>query len=112
MQPGFSPDQSVRVEWSIEQGRMSHEIELPCVAWAATGERILDMGRDWDGHLQWHGDGSAFTMHYRRYVAGGRLIVWVDPRQGIFRLGGEQGKDEPLAAIHPRLLEEIERTSH
>ncbi len=108
MEPTFSPDRTVRVDWTVEDGRMSHVIEMPTVVWAATGARILDMGWDWDGSLRWRGLGNAFVIQYRRYAQGGSITVWVEPDRGIFRFGGEEGKQEPLATIHTRLQEVIE----
>ena len=111
MEPSLSPDQTVRVTWEQDHGRMSHTIEQPTVTWAATGERILAMGWDWDGTLLWDRSGNSFRVDYRRYVQGGSVSVWVDPARGVFRIGGEQGKDEPLAEIHDRLREEIDRNT-
>ncbi len=112
MDPVFSPDASVRVDWEERDGRMSHVIQQPTVVWAATNERILSMGWDWDGNVVWVGGGNTFLMHYRRYAQGGSVSVWVDPAKKVFRIGGADGRTEPLADIHRRLEEAIEAASN
>ena len=110
MEPGLSPDGTVRVEWEEFDGRMSHVIYSPVVKWAATGEEILFMGSDWDGALTWLGKGNAFHLALRRYWAGGHVAVVIEPSAGLFRIGGEGGAPEPLAKVRERLTEEIEKT--
>ena len=100
----------MRIEWEEFDGRMSHVICSPRIVRVKTGEEILWMGSDWDGSLQWLGDGCAFLMDFRRYAAGGFVRVMVDPVLGVFRIGGEQGHAEPLANLRARLIEEIEKT--
>ena len=110
MEPSLSPDGTVRVEWEEFDGRMSHVICSPVVKWVATGEEILFMGSDWDGALTWRGKGNAFHMHFRRYASGGDIDVVIEPSNGAFRVGGENGAPEPLAKVRERLTEEIEKT--
>ena len=109
MEPSLSPDGTVRIEWEEFDGRMSHVICSPVVKWVATGEEILFLGSDWDGALTWLGNGNTFHMAFRRYAGGGFLDVVIEPSNGIFRIGGEDGAPEPLANARERLTEEIEK---
>ena len=110
MEPGFSPDGSVRIDWEEFDDRMSRVIYSSQIRWVASGKPILEMGSDWDGSVEWLGNGNALLMHFRRYAAGGNVSVMVDPANGVFRIGGEAGTAEPLARIHPRIEEKIEKT--
>jgi hypothetical protein len=101
--PTISPDGSIRVQWSVNTGLMSHEIWSPAVYDAATGELLFDLqDGDIDASFKWHEDG-AFTMHLRRY-SGGQLEVWVDPRRRHFRIGN--GAVEPLNQAQHRIRKE------
>ena len=100
----------MRIEWEEFDGLMSHVIYSPQVKWAATGEPILEMGSDWDGKVTWLGNGNAFHVAFRRYASGGFLDAVFEPTNGIFRIGGKDGKPEPLANARRRLEEEIEKT--
>lgn len=93
--PQTSPDGSVRIEWEIHDGRMSHVIRSARARWVATGEVLFEFGWDWDGEVHWL-EGCAFLIHLRRYTMGGGLTVWIDPGRRSFRIGGERGVEEPM----------------
>lgn len=110
MEPSFSPDGTVRIDWEEFDGLMSHVIYSPQIRWVATGEPILEMGSDWDGKVEWIGTGNAFVMHFRRYASGGNISAMIEPSNGVLRIGGEDAPAEPLADGRRRLEEEIEKT--
>ena len=85
---------------------MSHVICSPQISWVATGKSILAMGWNWDGHVTWRGNGNAFLLRLRGYAWGGERTVFIDPTNGVFRMGGENGPPEPLAEFHRRFNEE------
>jgi hypothetical protein len=101
--PTISPDGSIRVEWSINTGRMSHEIWSPAVYDAASNELLFDLqDGDIDASFNWLEDG-AFNMQLRRY-SGGQMQVWVDPRNHLFRIGNSN--PEPLNQAQNRIRKE------
>jgi hypothetical protein len=110
MEPSHSPDGSIRIDWQVYDGRMSHVIRSPQIVRVATGEHILALGWDWDGEVNWLGNGNAFLLHLRRYGQGGSVSAMIDPANNQFRLGGEHGQPEPLADLRRRLEEETEKT--
>lgn len=95
--PSHSPDGLYLIEWSMFEARMSHWICSPKVVRAATGQVIFDfIGSNWDASFRWL-DAGRFYVYLREYPAGAGVDVWVDPPNGVFRIGEESAKAEPLS---------------
>jgi hypothetical protein len=101
----LSPDGWFRVNWSVNTGRMSHEIWSPLVTLTATEEVLFDLrDGDIDASFDWLGNG-AFQMRLRRYSRSGHILdVWVDASRRVFRLGAE-GPEQPLESVQKAILE-------
>jgi len=100
----LSPDGHTRVKWSINTGRMSHEICSPRITDARSGEMILDLWTDgsWDASVQWL-DNGIMRLRIRHYLEGGATIldVDVDRLSGSFVIDG--GDPQPIAALQNEL---------
>jgi len=95
--PDHSPDGLYHIEWSMVEARMSHWICSPKIVHAATGQVIFDLiGSDWDASFRWL-DAGRFYVYLRQYSGGKGIEVWVDPPNGMFRIGAEDAKAEPLS---------------
>jgi hypothetical protein len=102
--PAHSPDGLYHIEWSMFEARMSHWICSPKVVHAATGQVIFDfIGSNWDASFRWL-DAGRFYVYLREYPAGGGLDVWVDPPNGVFRIGAENGEPELLSEFRRLVL--------
>jgi hypothetical protein len=104
----FSPDGSIRVDFSIETWRMSHETRSPRIVETATGRLLLDLPSDWDANILWQG-ASAFLMHLRRYTKPGYLTVTVDPQAGMFRIAQEGDLPHPIVGMQATLEAAFDR---
>jgi hypothetical protein len=104
----FSPDGSIRVDFSIETWRMSHETRSPRIVETATGKLLLDLPSDWDANILWQG-ASAFLIHLRRYTKPGYLTVTVDPQAGLFRIAQEGDLPHPIAGMQATLEAAFDR---
>lgn len=104
----FSADGSIRVDFTIETWRMSHETRSPRVVETATGKVLLDLAADWDAHILWQEAGS-FLMHLRRYTKQGYLTVAVDPPSGLYRIAQEGDLPRPIADMQGELERAFDR---
>ena len=94
-----SPDGKYRIEWTVNTGRMSHEIWSPKVTEIESGETLVDLwSGDLDGSVQW-GDNGTFEFSMRSYIRDGHAKLWVDAANRMFRLNG--GSLEPLSKLTP-----------
>lgn len=102
----LSPDGCTRVEWSINTGRMSHEICSPRISDAHSGEMILDLWAEssWDASIQWL-DHGIMRLRIRHYLEGGSTIldVDVDRAAGFFSIDG--GAPLPIATLQREVPE-------
>jgi len=101
----ISPDGWFRVNWSVNTGRMSHEIWSPLVTLIATGKVLFDLrDGDIDASFDWLGDG-VFQMRLRRYSRSGHILdVQVDASRRVFRIGAN-GSAQPLELVQQAILE-------
>lgn len=98
MPESVSPDGTLRVEFDVQTGRMSHEIYSPRVVSVADGEVLLNLwGTCWDASAQFTEPGTVDL--YLRYYDDGKpgFGVRVDARARTFSFDDARGEQHPLA---------------
>ncbi|MDQ1522085.1 MAG: hypothetical protein QOE47_9 [Pyrinomonadaceae bacterium] len=93
-----SPDGTIRVEFDVQTGRMSHEIYSPRVVSVADGEVLVDLwGTQWDASAQFEQAGTVrlSLRHYDGEKPGFALTI--DARARTFSFADAPGEAHPLA---------------
>ncbi|HEV2800641.1 MAG TPA: hypothetical protein VGW12_09095 [Pyrinomonadaceae bacterium] len=93
-----SPDGTLRVEFDVQTGRMSHEIYSPRVVSVANGEVLVDLwGTYWDASAQFKEPGTVDLQ--LRYYPGDKpgFGVKIDARRRTFSFEDAPGEQHPLA---------------
>lgn len=105
----LSPDGRTRLVLNPVSGRMSHEIWVPSLFDAATGDVIFAAPDDgFDGSIVWLEKGR-LRLILRHYWRPGQARVLIDRAAGTFRIEGRSEAEEPLATIAARIEEEFDR---
>ncbi len=100
-----SPDGTLRVEFDVQTGRMSHEIYSPRVVSVADGEVLLNLwGTCWDASAQFKEPGTVDLQ--LRYYDDGKpgFGVRIDARARAFNFYDAPGEQHPLAKFE-KLIE-------
>lgn len=100
----LSPDGRTRVKWSINTGRMSHEICSPRITDTQSGEMIVDLWTDpsWDASVQWL-DNGVLRLRLRHYLEGGSTILDVDIDRASRAFVIDGGDPQPIAVLQNEL---------
>jgi hypothetical protein len=96
-----SPDGTLRVEFAVETGRMSHEIYSPRVVSVPGGEVLADLwGTQWDASAQFEQPGTVRLS--LRYYPGEKpgFAVTIDARARTFSFADAPGEAHPLARFN------------
>ena len=92
-----SPDGRLRVDYFVESGLMSHEIDSPVLVDVATGERLFGLAYPWSATTRFGVEGEV-TFDLRHYPNGATTIrVAIDTRRREGRIDG--GGSMPLAEL-------------
>ena len=101
-----SPDGQLRVDYFVESGLMSHEIDSPVLVEVATGEQLFGIGYPWSATTRFGAEGEV-TFDLRHYPNGATTIrVAIDTRRHEGRIDG--GGPMPLAELSPAIQERYE----
>lgn len=105
MPQSTSPDGTLRVEFDVGTGRMSHEIYSPRVVSLPGGEVLVDLwGTQWDASAQFEGPGTV-RLALRCYPGDKPgFAVAIDARARTFRFADATGEQHPLASFE-KLIE-------
>ena len=106
MPQSVSPDGTLRVEFDVQTGRMSHEIYCPCVVSVPDGEVLVNLwGTQWDASAQFEEPGTVGLS--LRYYPGEKpgFAVTIDARARTLRFADAPGEQHPLASFE-KLIEQ------
>jgi hypothetical protein len=105
MPQATSPDGTIRVEFDVETGRMSHEIYNPRVVLLPDGEVLADLwGTQWDASAQFVEPGTV-GLSLRCYPGEKPgFAVTIDARARTFSFADAPGEQHPLASFE-KLIE-------
>ena len=100
-----SPDGTLRVEFDVETGRMSHEIYSPRVVSVPGGEVLVDLwGTQWDASAQFEEPGTV-GLSLRCYPGEKPgFAVTIDARARTFRFADAPDEQHPLVSFE-KLIE-------
>lgn len=101
-----SPDGRLRVDYFVDSGLMSHEIDSPTLVDVSTGECLFALGYPWSATTAF-GSGGEVTFELRHYPNGATVIrVAIDTRRREGRIDG--GEPVPLAALSSAIRKRYE----
>ncbi|HEX8421828.1 MAG TPA: hypothetical protein VF634_00355 [Pyrinomonadaceae bacterium] len=95
-----SPDGTLRVEFDVQTGRMSHEIYSPRVVSLPDGEPLVDLwGTQWDASAQFEETGKVrlSLRHYDGDKPG--FDVTIDAGKRAFSFADAPAEQHPLASF-------------
>ena len=100
MPQSTSPDGTLRVEYAVETGRMSHEIYSPRVVSLPGGEVLADLwGTQWDASAQFEEPGKV-RLSLRCYPGDKPgFALTIDARARTFCFADAPGEPHPLASF-------------
>ncbi|HZG51855.1 MAG TPA: hypothetical protein VEZ40_06955 [Pyrinomonadaceae bacterium] len=95
-----SPDGTIRVEFDVETGRMSHEIQRPRVLSLPGGEALVDLwGTQWDASARFE-EPRTVRLSLRRYPGEKPgFVVTIDARARTFCFADAPGEQHPLTSF-------------
>ncbi|MDQ1589881.1 MAG: hypothetical protein QOG71_508 [Pyrinomonadaceae bacterium] len=105
MPQSVSPDGTIRVEFDVQTGRMSHEIYSPRVVSVPDGEVLVSLwGTQWDASAQFEQPGTVrlSLRHYDGERPG--FAVEIDARARTFSFADAPVEKHPLARFE-KLIE-------
>jgi hypothetical protein len=93
-----SPDGTIRVEFDVRTGRMSHEIYCPRAVSVPGGEVLVNLwGTQWDATAKFEEPGTV-DLHLRYYDDGKPGFgVRIDARGRTFSFDEARGESHPLS---------------
>jgi hypothetical protein len=100
MPQSTSPDGTLRVEFDVETGRMSHEINSPRVVSVPEGEVLADLwGTQWDASAQFEEPGTV-RLSLRCYPGEKPgFALTIDARARTFRFADAPDEQHPLTSF-------------